>query len=126
MQGSQTNIRKARRNVEYVEECGEGRRFMGRQSAPRVEGSEGLCSWTDRVCDVRLRLTYLGSYCRRSRTSKAFRTPVTALAVAHCDCFLQRPPGGKRISRLSSFARCKIRGAGTAFNGVGCGELPGR
>jgi hypothetical protein len=95
--------------------------------------SEALCSSLGQgVQWVRLRLTYLGSYCRRRRSRSGkhlFRNARyspgrRSLRFAS----FKRPPGGKRISRLKAqlLRSLQIRRAGTAFNGVGCGELPGR
>ena len=71
---------------------------------PRVEASEGLCFSLDRVCHERLRLTYLGSYCKRRRTSSALLTPVTALvdAATLSLSFTGRPRGRGSESHASA------------------------
>lgn len=110
---------------------------MGRQCA-----FEESCSLVgpDKEMNVRLRLTYLDSYCRRSRTKQ--RSHDARLGPdGRCDCF-QRPPGGKRISRLSSFALCEsgvlgpqstasavarlLVADGAYVAAVGCGLVAGR
>lgn len=121
-----TNIRNEQRNAEFVEECGEGRQFMDARCAARGR-AQRVCAPGGTGCAMVLRLTYLDSYCRRSRSSRSTSSDARYGPCGRSLRFLpQETTRGEANLTPQLLRSLQIRRAGTAFNGVGCGELPGR
>lgn len=84
-----------------------------------VEGVEGLCSTQDMGWHMCLRLTYLDSLLQQPQRSYNARSGPGELCASFNDA------RRRRISRLAA-PSLRIRRAGSAVNGAGCGERPGR